>query len=840
MRTKGGDLMMRLQTQRDVARHVLCRWTIVLLGFVMPGLPAMAQQDSPRQVYDFNFDWLFHKGDVAGAEAAKFDDGAWRKLRLPHDWSIEEKIDRNAPASGGGGYFPTGVGWYRKHFQAPDRESGRRVWIEFDGVYEDSTVWINGHELGFRPYGYIGFQYDLTPHLVPGDNVIAVKVNNSNQPNSRWYSGSGIYRNVRLVAVESLHLGPWGVYFTTPEATRERAKAMVRTTVRNQSGQAPGNAMLRTILLDPEGREVAQAEIPLSVGVASETTVEQSLTVDNPRLWGVDAPQLYSLHSIVLAGGRPSDAVVTPVGIRHIEYSPKQGFRLNGERVKMLGVNLHHDGGPVGAAVPRRVWERRFETLKALGVNAIRTAHNPMAPEFLDLCDEMGFLVMNELFDEWKSGKRTHGYHVHFDEWWERDAVDFIRRDRNHPSVVMWSAGNEIGEQSSRQGHRVLAQLMEVFHREDPTRPVTTGNDHIAADGRAATPEFLNMLDIVGYNYMDRWHERREIYISGDRINHPDWLQVGTESTAVRGSRGPAFRGRRFGPQGPDEMNQQRLPRGLIRAQELWKFVALHDYVIGDFMWTGIDYLGESFWPSTTASAGLLDRCGFIKPNAWFYKSQWVDEPMVEFDSHWNWPERVGDVLPVVAYSNCDAVRLYVNGRFHSEKRLEFPRQGNSGGWNRYATPKADPTTTDLFLTWDVSYEPGVLKAEGYRNGELVVTRELHTAGEPAALRLSLDREQIAADAYDVAHLTVQVLDEQGQLSRLADTPLTIEVEGAGELLAFDNGNPIDHTPFLSKERNAYGGMALAMVRSTKEAGTIRVTVSGEDLGAQSVTVTTR
>lgn len=388
----------------------------------------------------------------------------------------------------------------------------------------------------------------------------------------------------------------------------------------------------------------------------------------------------------------------------------------------------------------------------------------------------------------------------------------------------MWSAGNEIGEQSSREGHRVLAQLMEVFHRDDPTRPVTTGNDHIAADGRSATPEFLNMLDIVGYNYMDRWHERREIYISGDRINHPDWLQVGTESTAVRGSRGGG-RGFRFRRRSQADAHQYRLPRGLIRAQELWKF---------------IDYLGESFWPSTTASAGLLDRCGFIKPNAWFYKSHWVDEPVVEFDSHWNWPERVGDVLPVVVYSNCDAVRLYVNGRFHSEKRLEFPRQGNSGGWNRYATPKADPPTTDLFLVWDVPYEAGVLKAEGFRNGELVVTRELHTAGEPAALRLSLDREQIAADAYDVTHLTVEVLDEHGRLSRLADTPLTIEVEGAGELLAFDNGNPIDYTPFRSEERNAYGGMALAIVRSTKESGTIRVTVSSEGLDAQSVTVTTR
>jgi len=832
--------MFNFHTRRGVTPRVFYLWIIVSLGFVMPGLPAMAQQDAPRQVVDFNFDWLFHRGDVAGAEAADFDDGAWRKLRLPHDWSIEQDIDRDAPAGGGGGYFPTGIGWYRKHFQAPNLSGGRRVWIEFDGIYEDSTVWINGRELGFRPYGYIGFRYDLTPHLVAGDNVITVRVDNANQPNSRWYTGSGIYRNVRLVTVEPLHIGPWGVYFTTPETTDEEAKAVVRTTVLNTSGQAAGNAMLRTILLDPEGREVARAESPLSVGAADETTVEQSLTVDNPKLWGVDTPHLYSLRSVVLAGGKPSDAVDTPVGIRHIEYSPTQGFLLNGERIKMQGVNLHHAAGGVGAAVPRRVWQRRFATLKSLGVNAIRTAHNPMAPEFLDLCDEMGFLVMDELFDEWQGGKREQAYHVHFDQWWERDAVDFIRRDRNHPSVVMWSAGNEIGEQSSPEGHRVLAQLVEVFHREDPTRPVTTGNDHIAADGRSATPEFLNTLDIVGYNYMDRWRERRELYISGDRIENPDWLQVGTESTAVRGSRGPAFRGRRFGRRGQDQMNRYRLPRGLIRAQELWKFVALHDYVIGDFMWTGIDYLGESFWPSTTAGAGLLDRCGFIKPNACFYKSQWVDEPMVEFHSHWNWPERVGDILPVIAYTNCDAVRLYINGKFHSEKRLEFPRQGNSGGWNRYATPKADPTTTDLFLVWDVPYEPGVLKAEGYRNGERVVTQELHTAGEPAALRLSLDREDIAADAYDVAHLTVELLDEQGQLSRLADTPLTIEVEGAGELLAFDNGNRIDHTPFLSQERHAYGGKALAILRSTKASGTIRVTVSSEGLDAQSVTVTTR
>jgi beta-galactosidase len=813
--------------------------TIVSLGFVTLSVPAAAQQDSPRHVYDFNFDWRFHKGDAPGAEAANFDDAEWRKLSLPHDWSIEEEIDREAPAGGGGGYFPTGVGWYRKHFMAPETTGGRRVWIEFDGIYEDSTVWINGHELGFRPYGYIGFEYDLTSHLVEGQNVIAVKVDNSNQPNSRWYTGSGIYRNTRLVAVEPLHIGQWGIYFTTPEVTRAEAKAVVRTTVQNETAEAAGGAMLRTILLDPDGREVGRAESPLSVGAAGETTVEQSLRVDNPRLWGLDTPQLYSLRSIVLDGGQQSDGVDTPVGFRHIEYSPKQGFLLNGERVKMRGVNLHHAGGGVGAAVPRRVWQRRLETLKSLGVNAIRTAHNPPAPEFLDLCDEMGLLVMNELFDEWKAGKREQAYHVHFDRWWKRDAVDFIRRDRNHPSVVMWSAGNEIGEQSSREGYRVLADLIEVFHREDPTRPVTTGNDHIAADGRSATPEFLKALDIVGYNYMDRWHERRETYLSGDRIAHPDWLQVGTESAAVRGSRG-GNQPVRFGRRNEADANQYRLPPGLIRAQELWKFVALHDYVIGDFMWTGIDYLGESFWPSTTASAGLLDRCGFIKPNAWFYKSQWVDEPMVEFESHWNWPEREGDVLPVIVYSNCDAVRLYVNGKFHSEKRLEFPRQGTSGGWNRYATPKADPTTADLFLAWDVPYEPGALRADGYRAGKLVVTKELHTSGEPAALRLSLDRDEIAADANDVAHLTIEVMDEQGRFSRIADSPLTIEVEGPGELLAFDNGDPMDHTSFRSKQRKSYGGMALAILRSTKEPGAIRVTVSSEGLEAQSVTVTTR
>ncbi|OHB63575.1 MAG: hypothetical protein A2Y77_06500 [Planctomycetes bacterium RBG_13_62_9] len=795
-----------------------------------------AGQTPGRLEFEFDTGWRFHPGDVQGTEAADFDDTQWRQLGLPHDWSIEGPYEANAPTGGSGGYLPTGVGWYRKHFTLPQAAADRRVWVEFDGVYENSTIWLNGRLLGTRPFGYISFHYDLTSHLAGGHNVLAVRADNSHQPNTRWYSGSGIYRHVRLVAVDPVHVGHWGVYVTTPKVSDDAATVVVRTTLVNDGLAPTREGQLRCCVVDPDGKQVASATSAYEAIEPGRSREEESppLEVHAPRLWSVEAPAMYTLRTLVLHDGQVVDEATTPFGIRQIEYDVDRGFLLNGEPVKMNGVCLHHDGGCVGAAVPIGVWQRRLATLKAMGCNAIRTAHNPPAPEFLDLCDRLGFLVMDEAFDEWKIGKTRFGYNQYFDEWAERDLTAMLHRDRNHPSVVMWSVGNEIREQPHPGGEEPLRKLVAICHKEDPTRPVTVGCDNIAADGGATTLPFLESLDIVGYNYVDRWHERRELYYSIDRHAHPSWRFVGTESTPVRGFRGSYSLGNDPAAVRPN------YTAGMIRAEQLWKFVATRDYVIGDFMWTGIDYLGETRWPSRLAGSGVLDLCGFPKDSYYFYRSQWTAEPMVFVFPHWSWPGREGQIVPVLAYSNCDAVELFLNGRSLGEKRLEFPRPGTSGGWNRYDRPPVNATTADLHLSWDVPYAPGVLKAVGRRGGQEVCTHEVRTAGAPAAIRLSADPNAVAASGADVIHVTVEIVDANGVLVPTADNLVRFAIEGPARLLGVDSGNPRDHDSYQVPQRHAYNGLALAIVQTRRKEGTIQITAQSEGLAPASIQVPAR
>jgi len=572
-------------------------------------------------------------------------------------------------------------------------------------------------------------------------------------------------------------------------------------------------------------------ESDFELNAGEQTELQQQMQVNSPNLWSIEKPVLYKLRSVVLGDGKPLDEVNTAFGIRRIEYDVDRGFLLNGERVKMNGVCLHHDGGCVGAAVPVGVWERRLRILKKMGCNAIRTAHNPPAPEFLDLCDRMGFLVMDEAFDEWQIGKITNGYNKYFNEWSERDLIAMLHRDRNHPSVVMWSVGNEVREQPRQGGHEVLRKLVDICHREDPTRPVTQGCDNIAADGGSTTLEFLELLDIVGYNYVDRWHERRELYYSLDHHAHPNWKFVGTESVSVWGRRGGHSLGR------DPNVVRANYTTGMIRAEQLWKFVSTRDYVIGDFMWTGIDYLGESRWPGKNASSGVLDLCGFPKDSFYFYQSQWTDEPMIHLFPHWNWPGREGQVIPVLCYSNCDAIELFLNGKSYGEKRLEFPRPGNAGSWYQYAKPPVNGTTADLHLSWDVPYEPGVLKAVGRKGGKEVCVKEVQTAGEPAAIRLSVDREAIAADAQDVVHITVEIIDAAGIVVPTADNLVHFKIEGEGRLISVDNGNPVDHDSFKADRRKAFNGLCLAILQSTHKPGRIRLTARADGLKEASIEI---
>lgn len=804
----------------------------IVLGLTILTVAAVSAS-AQRQRLSMDPGWRFTLGDPAGAQQVSFDDRSWRRLDLPHDWSVEGAPREDAPGGGRVGFFPSGIGWYRKAFRVPDGTASRAAWLEFDGVYMNSDVWLNGVHLGKRPFGYVSFAYDISRQLRPGVNVVAVRVDNSRQPNSRWYTGSGIYRHVWLTIADPLRVAHWGTFVTTPRVDSAGADVVSRTRLRNDH-RTVRQGILRSVIVDSAGREVARSESPFSVAMGQVAELEQRMAVTTPRLWSIESPNLYTMVSVVLDGARVADSVRTVFGIRSIAYDADRGFLLNGRRVKMLGVNLHHDAGALGAAVPERVWERRLALLRAMGANAIRTSHNPPAPEFLDLCDRMGFLVMAEAFDEWTMGKVSEGYHKYFGEWSERDVTDFVHRDRNHPSIVMWSAGNEIGEQTTPDGVQVLRRLLDIFHREDPTRPVTTGNDNIHADGRPATQAFLNALDIVGYNYVDRWRERREIFAEQDRHANPQWKLVGTESGTIFQSFDERY------SLGTDPaVVRPNYTSGLLTAERLWKWVMMRDYFAGNFMWTGVDYLGEATWPFKGFPSGALDIVGHPKDAYYLYQSLWTTRPVLDLLPHWNWPGREGQVIPVLAYSNCNQVELFLNGRSLGEKRMEFPAQGTAGGWNTYALPLVNPTTNDLHVTWDVPYQPGVLRAVGRtRDGRAACEAEVRTAGPPAALRLSVDRDTVTATPGDVAHVTFEIVDSVGTVVPTADPLVRFSITG-GTVIAVDNANLQDREPYLADRRRAFNGRGLAYVKSGQP-GRLTVTATADGLRGASITIVVR
>ncbi len=803
--------------------------------------PANAQMQvvGVRGRHSFDFGWKFLKGDAPGAQQPGFDDTNWRDLDLPHDWSIEGPFSEQ-PGSATFAHLPTGIGWYRKRFNLPESFRDKIVGIEFDGVYQDSEVWVNGHYLGKRPYGYIGFYYDLTPHLnIGGENVIAVKVDNSHQPNCRWYSGSGVYRHTWLLVTNPVHVARWGTFVTTPGVSEAACIVQVKTRVQNESKIA-ATCTLSTRLLDRDGKAIRTADASQAIAPNGEYEFVQQIRVEKPNLWSPANPYLYKVRSTLNDQGRILDEYDTPLGIREIAFDADRGCLLNGKPVKLNGVCLHHEAGSVGAAVPERVWERRLSLLKAMGCNSIRTSHNPYAPEFMDLCDRMGLLVMNEAFDEWRVAKSqtpNYGYSLYFDEWSERDATDFIRRDRNHPSVALWSAGNEVVDQVVPAGVETLRRLLAIFHREDPTRLVTVGCDRIAAEPEAVSNEFLDLLDVVGYNYVDRWRDRAQKYYSIDRQAFPRRKMIGTESPSMGGVRGDyrwAF------PQ-PAQSRMRGLSgnRG-VDVEQLWSFVRTYDYVSGDHMWTGIDYLGESGWPAKNSSSGVLDTCGFEKDGYYFYQSQWTDKPMIHLFPHWTWKGKEGEFIPVLCYTNCDTVELFLNGKSLGVQGYWFPRSGMENKYSNFpARARAARTTADLHLAWTVPYQPGTLKAVGAKDGKVVSEVEITTAGEPAAIGLSVDRNTIAADRRDVAHVTVQILDAQGRVVPDADGEVTFQIQGAGKIIGLDNGNPLSHEDFKSGHRKAFNGLCLAILQSTAKPGQIRLTATSPGLRSRSIAIAT-
>ena len=790
----------------------------LLIAVILMAVVNGCSRPEPRTHVSFNQGWKFAL--AAGDEAALpgFDDNGWRELDLPHDWSIEGEFSQDNPATPGGGALPGGIGWYRKTFRmnAADRE--RLTYISFDGVYRNSEVWINGNYLGKWPYGYSSFRYELTPWLKYGEeeNVVAVKVDNSAQPNSRWYSGSGIYRNVWLTTTDKIAVDHWGTFVTTPEVSTGAALVRVSTEIRNSTGS---KAILRleTTIYDADDRRVAKTETDQVEVPSTGTTVAQELTVKNPGLWSVDNPQLYRVVTTIRSGQLLADSYETVIGIRSFEFDREKGFVLNGEPVTIRGVCNHHDLGCLGAAVNTRALERQLEILKEMGCNGIRTSHNPPAPELLDLCDRMGFIVMDEAFDIWKTGKTEFDYHLDFDEWHRRDIEAMVLRDRNHPSVFIWSIGNEVMEQWERDGsgETIATELAGIVRSLDDTRPVTAAcNDPAPHNPVIAS----GALDLIGFNYHDTlWTRFPETF--------PEGKFIGTETTSALATRGsydmpsevirrwPVRWDQPFRDGNPDltcsAYDNCSAPWGTTH-RDSWRLIRDNAFLTGMYIWTGFDYLGEPtpyWWPARSSYFGIIDLAGFPKDVYWFYQGEWTDKDVLHIFPHWNW--NPGQTVDVWAFTNCDEVELFLNG-----SSLGRQIKGRD----------------DFNLIWKVPFEEGTLLGIGYRNGEEIMRSEVHTAGEPASLALSPDRTELKADGADLSFITVTVIDGAGIQVPHADNMVTFSVEGPGTIAGVDNGSQTSMEPFRADYRKAYNGKCLVVIKTGKEKGEIRVTASSEGL----------
>ena len=692
-----------------------------LIGLVIAlGFTACKPSDKAYRITEnFNEDWSFMLGDEAGAADIAYNDSGWRKLNLPHDWSIEGSFSEQHPATPGGGALPGGIGWYRKTFVLPGSDSVKNIFIDFDGVYRCSEVYINGHRLGMRPNGYISFRYDLTPYLNFGTekNTIAVKVDNSKQPNSRWYSGSGIYRNVRLVKTSRYFVDLWGTYITTPKIDSVEAEVVVRSTIRNSSASEAA-LEINTSLYDADGKKVGSESTALSLQGNASGEIRQDFQVAQPRLWSVKDPYLYKAVTRVIKNGKTEDTYETPFGIRSFYFDSLKGFFLNGQHVKINGVCNHHDLGCLGAAVNARAIERQLEILKGMGCNGIRTSHNPPAPELLDLCDKMGFIVMDEAFDMWEKQKTPFDYALYWKEWHVKDLRDQILRDRNHPSVFIWSIGNEILEQWDTSGLRVTPPLAEIVRELDTTRPVSAAMN---PPGPFNSVTNSGVLDLIGYNYHQGEFEKF-------RENYPGKKFIGTETVSALMTRGhydmPSDSIRRwpirwdipFTTGNPDNTcssyDNVSAPWGSTH-EESWSIIKKHDYLSGQYIWTGFDYLGEPTpysWPSRSSYFGIIDLAGFPKDVYYLYQSEWTDNPVLHVFPHWNWKDN--QLIDVWVYTNCGEVELFLND-------------------SSLGTKKKGPE--DLHLMWRLNFKPGTLRAVGRTNGQTVLEAVTKTAGEPAS-----------------------------------------------------------------------------------------------------------
>lgn len=822
---------------------------------------AQAKAPQPRLELSANADWKFFPGDASRAETRAFDDAAWRKVDLPHDWSIEGRPAADNPAGKGGGFYPAGTGWYRKTFQAPAEWKGKRISVEFDGVYRDATVYLNGHKLGTQPYGYTSFRFDLTSDIdFDQPNVLAVRVDNSAQPNSRWYSGSGIYRPVRVVVAGPVHVEHWGVFITTKQVSGGKATLAVRTRVANESAAA-ARLTVETRIVDRAGKQAGRGQSSAEVPAGGQTEVSGEVGVAKPALWSPESPVLYRAVTRLLKDGKVLDEVETPVGIRTLEWSAVNGLLLNGTPVKLAGGSVHHDNGPLGAMAFGRAEERRVELLKAAGFNAVRTAHNPPSPAFLDACDRLGLLVLDEAFDAWKAAKVKFDYGRDFDEWWQRDLSAMVLRDRNHPSVIFWSIGNEIPEALVERGPGMARQLARQVRSLDTSRPVTQAFP-TSTSGQYPDAVISN-LDVTGYNYNLATHYEE------DHGRLPSRIMMTTES----------FPGQVFTE---------------------WRLAKDNPYVLGDFVWTAMDYLGESGigawayampeqaalaakmmsgmqstvdkmflamangvdmtammaqsapqagqspmsllfpgYPWHASNCGDIDLIGHRKPQSYYRDIMWnggdrvyatvrLPEPegkkiavagwaVYPTAPMWTWPGQEGKTLRVEVYSGVERVRLYLNGKLIGDKPAGREQEFKA-----------------LF---DVAYAAGTLKAVGVRGGREVAASVLETVGPPARLRLTADRASVQADGQDLSFVTVEALDAAGRFQPHASQEIQFSVSGPGVIAAVGNADGRDTGAYQGTQRKLYEGRALVVIRTSKQSGAIRLTAAAPGLAEAAVTI---
>ena len=801
-------------------------YILILALLVTSCNPDRVSQDVKRKQL-FTGNWDFQLSDPVEKDTLANN---WRSLDLPHDWSIEGDFDEKHPATFGGGALPGGIGYYKKTFGIPSEYTGKQVYIQFDGVYMNSEVYLNGKLLGKRPNGYISFEYDLTPYLNWGsENTLMVKVDNSRQPNSRWYSGSGIYRNVWLIITDKIHVKNHGTYVTTPSVDKTRSDVHVEVeVVNNHPGDRKG--VIKTSVLF-RGRKVSEKEQTVTLKTGETKLIIDDHHIKNPELWSIETPNIYTLKTDIYISDKLTDSHETPFGIRSFNFDLDKGFILNGKQIKIKGVCNHHDLGALGAAINTRALERQLEILKGMGVNGIRTSHNPPAPELLELCDKMGFIVMDEIFDMWEKGKSEYDYSQYWEEWYERDLTDFIKRDRNHPSVFMWSIGNEIPEQWEQRGAEIGRKLSKIVKSLDSTRPVTAGmNPPIHTNKDNVTLQFAGpakpnalagsgALDLIGYNYAHQTYTQHQ-------VNFPDIPFIATETTSALATRGyydqrsdsvkrwPYRWDQLFLDGNPDNTvsayDQVSAPWGSTH-EETWKVIKKHDFMSGMFIWTGFDYLGEPtpyVWPSRSSYFGVIDLAGFPKDAYYMYKSEWTDETVLHVFPHWNWePGREVDIWAY--YSKADEVELYLNGE---------------------SLGKRSKKDDDLHVMWRVPFAPGTLKAVSRKDGREVAVREIKTAGEPARIELEADRNSILADGRDLSFITVSVVDKDGNLVPTATNRIGFEISGPGKIIGVDNGDPTSHESFKARNRKAFYGKCLVIVQSSGTEGEIQITAQSNNL----------